>query len=146
MALPTGAICLSDVNTELGKASNAPICLNDAAVRALAEKPSGSICMSHLQGKQDGPIVDDAGQWLFFTSGGNSCYDRTFCVMPMGRGDKKGKPIGSKGTDQQSYPQYMRGWGAGWVNLVVMAPDGNAISGTNAGGRHSHYVMSFDKN
>ena len=144
MALPTGAICLSDVNTELGKASNAPICLNDAAVRTLAEKPSGGICMSDLQGKQDGPIVGDAGQWLFASSGGGTC-DGTVVVMPMGRGDKKGKPIGSRGTNQQSYPQYMRKAGSGWANQTLVSPDGNMYGGINEGGRHSHQIYAFDK-
>lgn len=145
MTLPSGAICLSDVNTELGRASNSPVCLNDADVRALAEKPSGGICMSDLQGKSDGPIVNDAGQWLFCNSGGWNCYDRTMLVMPMGRDANKGKPIGSKGAHQQSYPQYMRGFGAGFVDQTVISADGNKYSGINGGGRNSHMVCHFDK-
>lgn len=52
MALPSsGAISLSQVNTELGKASGAAISLNDAAVRSLFGKVSGAISMSDGHGK-----------------------------------------------------------------------------------------------
>lgn len=52
MTLPaSGAISLSQVNTELGKASNALIALNDTAVRALAGVPSGPIGINNLYGK-----------------------------------------------------------------------------------------------
>lgn len=47
MTLPaSGAISLSQVNTELGLSSTAPITLNDAAVRALFAKPSGIISLA----------------------------------------------------------------------------------------------------
>lgn len=53
MTLPsTGQISMSQVNSEIGWASNRAISLNDAAVRALAGRGSGtSISMSHLRGK-----------------------------------------------------------------------------------------------
>lgn len=51
MALPTGQISMSQVNTELGFSSTAQIGLNDAAVRSLAGVASGQISMSNLQGK-----------------------------------------------------------------------------------------------
>lgn len=52
MALPsTGAISLSQVNTELGKASTAVITLGDSNVRALAGIPTGPISMADLRGK-----------------------------------------------------------------------------------------------
>lgn len=52
MALPsTGPISLNDVNVELGNAATALISLNDAAVRALAEVPTGTISMEDLRGK-----------------------------------------------------------------------------------------------
>lgn len=52
MALPSsGAISMSQVNVELGKASNAAISMNDAAVRSLAGVASGAISMSNLLGK-----------------------------------------------------------------------------------------------
>lgn len=52
MTLPaSGAISLSQVNTELSKASTALITMNDANVRSLAGKASGAIAMSDLHGK-----------------------------------------------------------------------------------------------
>jgi hypothetical protein len=53
MTTPTGAIGLSDVNIELGKASNAAISLNDSDVRSLAGIPSGAIALSDLRGKSN---------------------------------------------------------------------------------------------
>lgn len=58
MTLPSsGAISLSQVNTELGKAANALISLNDADVRTLAGIPSGAIYMSNLRGKTAETLV-----------------------------------------------------------------------------------------
>jgi len=52
MALPsTGTISMSQVNVELGKAATALIGLNDANVRSLAGRPSGTISMADLRGK-----------------------------------------------------------------------------------------------
>jgi hypothetical protein len=51
MTTPTGTISLSQVNTELGAASNAPISLNQSNVRTLAGVPSGPISMDNLRGK-----------------------------------------------------------------------------------------------
>lgn len=42
---------MSQVNTELGRSSTALISLNDAAVRSLAGKASGTISMNDLRGK-----------------------------------------------------------------------------------------------
>lgn len=51
MALPTGTISLSQVNVELDRNATATINLDDADVRSLAERVSGVISMSDLQGK-----------------------------------------------------------------------------------------------
>lgn len=51
MALPTGTLSLSQVNTELSQTSTQIISLNDTNVRTLAGKASGVISMSDLQGK-----------------------------------------------------------------------------------------------
>jgi hypothetical protein len=55
MPLPvSGVISLNQVNTELGRPATQAINLNDAAVRALAVRPSGVISMSNLHGKSLG--------------------------------------------------------------------------------------------
>lgn len=51
MALPTGTISMSQVNTELRRPATQIISLNEAPVRQLAGRPSGTISMSDLQGK-----------------------------------------------------------------------------------------------
>jgi len=58
MALPSsGIITAAMINAELGRASNAALSLNDAAVRALAGKPSGLISFADLRGKSSEIVV-----------------------------------------------------------------------------------------
>lgn len=62
MTLPSGTISLSQVNTELEiSPSSTTINMSDAAVRALAEVPSGAIAMSNLQGKTNAAFVAAQG-------------------------------------------------------------------------------------
>ena len=62
MALPgSGAISLSQVNTELGLASTSAISLNQSNVRNLAGAPSGAISMSQLHGKSATFVASVAG-------------------------------------------------------------------------------------
>lgn len=59
MALPgSGAISLSQVNTELGLAANTAISLNQTNVRNLAGVASGTISMSNLHGKSSLWVID----------------------------------------------------------------------------------------
>jgi hypothetical protein len=59
MALPgSGAISLSQVNTELGLSASATITMNDAAVRTLFGIASGTISMSNGYGKSNGLAAD----------------------------------------------------------------------------------------
>lgn len=64
MALPTGTITMNDVNIELGRPSGSQITLNDADVRSLAGRPSGTISMDDLRGKSVGP----RGYWYVLFS------------------------------------------------------------------------------
>lgn len=69
MTLPvSGPIYLSQVNTELDKSSTASIYLGDAAVRTLAEVPSGPIYMSNLYGKSNRRSIS----YTFFTTTANA--------------------------------------------------------------------------
>lgn len=59
----SGAISLSQVNTELGLSSTATISLGDSAVRTLAGVSSGAISLSSLYGKSNatGTFSPDGG-------------------------------------------------------------------------------------
>lgn len=51
MTLPTGAISMSQVNSELQRSATQNISMNDGQVRQLAGRGSGAISMGDLRGK-----------------------------------------------------------------------------------------------
>ena len=64
MALPAeGQISMNDVNVELGYTGTAQIALNDAAVRTLAQVPSGAISLDNLHGKSNIPVSSGLVGW-----------------------------------------------------------------------------------
>lgn len=73
MALPTGTISMSQVNTELGRSSTATISLGESAVRTLAGVPSGAISMDNLRGKSAMSVSANnvSGSGNGFTSSGS---------------------------------------------------------------------------
>ena len=77
MALPSsGAISLSQVNSELGKSATAAITMNDSAVRSLAGVSSGAIAMSNLHGKSSvvAPTISASPTSMTNTSGTTTRY------------------------------------------------------------------------
>ena len=83
MTLPvSGTISLSDVNTELGKASTALITMNDADARALAGVPSGQISMSDFYGKSALNI-----SYLTSTQSTSALTTYTFSALSFGTED-----------------------------------------------------------
>lgn len=77
MTLPaSGAISMSQVNTELGLSSTATISLNDSAVRTLFGKGSGAIAMSDGYGK--------ANQFAFTVSSNTANLDVRAAAVAAG--------------------------------------------------------------
>jgi hypothetical protein len=70
MALPTGTISISQVNTELGRGATVSISLNETAVRSLAGVASGTISMNNLRGKTFAPTISISPDPLQTTIGG----------------------------------------------------------------------------
>lgn len=62
MVLPTsGAISMSDLNTEMGRTSTASISLNDDEIRRMARQYSGAINMNTLHSKARGTLGRSTG-------------------------------------------------------------------------------------
>ena len=57
MALPTGAISMSQVNTELGRSSTAAINFNETNVRKMALATSGAVDMDTMRGGSAGYVA-----------------------------------------------------------------------------------------
>jgi hypothetical protein len=91
MTLPvSGPISLSEVNVELNFSSTAQISLNDAAVRALFEKPSGTISLSDGYGKSNefaftvSTNVTNANLATLATNAGWNGTSRVVCTINSG--------------------------------------------------------------
>jgi len=100
MVLPTGTISMSQVNTELGRASTASINLNEAAVRSLAGVPSGAISMNDLRGK--GSAVSVA-----YVSGAGSTGNATtysFSSVSIGAASTGRLVVATATTNSPYYP------------------------------------------
>lgn len=81
MTLPTGAIAMSQVNSELGKAWNAAISLNDANVRTLAGRGSGAVSMGDLRGKSNTPVFSPVpGTYTNYRTLPNANYQITSTI------------------------------------------------------------------
>jgi len=75
MTLPASfPLSMSQVNTELGRATNATTSLTESAVRTLAQKPSGAVSFSDLLGKASLTVsgVNDSRNYITSTGPGNA--------------------------------------------------------------------------
>lgn len=100
MVLPTGTISMSQVNTELGRASTASINLNEAAVRSLAGVPSGAISLNNLRGK--GSAVSVA-----YVSGAGSTANSTtysFSAVSIGAASTGRLVVATATTNETFFP------------------------------------------
>ena len=72
----SGAISLSNVAVELGRASNAATSLGEAAVRTLAGVSTGAIALSNLYGKSNGSseTIELYGPWNFQEQGATTGF------------------------------------------------------------------------
>lgn len=72
MTLPaSGTISMSNINTEMGRASNYQFSLNDSDVRALAGVPSGTISLSNFYGKSNIHYVRPSTYSITSVTGGS---------------------------------------------------------------------------
>lgn len=59
----TGPVAMSNISVELGLSATATKSLNDANVRSLLAKPSGTISLADARGKSNAPTVTNATIW-----------------------------------------------------------------------------------
>lgn len=85
MPTPSGQIAASDINIEIGQASNAQLSMNAANVRTLAGVASGDISFNQLKNKSGVPVwVTSAGNiGSDFTQRSSSFGVSATCVFPV---------------------------------------------------------------
>lgn len=144
MATPSGTISLSDVNIELGFASNATINMGAAAVRTLGERPSGFIGMGNLRGKSNRVTVnltissDTANYNIYNNRGGSYNAGKTDIVLTINSGvtvysTSTGSPALTTGT----------GWTSGDTITIV---NSGTILGKGGTGGQGGYGTSYGQN
>jgi len=100
MVLPTGAISMSQVNTELGRSATAALDLNDADVRSLAEKPTGAISLNDLRGKGSAVSVTYTGG----AGTSSNLLTYSFSAVPIGAASTGRLVVATASTNSGYYP------------------------------------------
>lgn len=115
MALQSsGAISISNINTEIGRASNATSSLNETAIRGLAGKSSGTIALSDFYGKSNAQFID--------ASGGNISYDGNYKIHTF------------NSTDSFVVTNSGNSAGSNTIEVLIVAGGGGGGSGINYNG------------
>jgi hypothetical protein len=134
MTTPSGTIRLSDVNVELGFASNATINMGASAVRTLGERPSGSIGLGNLRGKSNRVTANltisanTANYNIFNNRGGSYNAGKTDIVLTI----NSGVVVYSGSTGS-----YALDTGTGWTagDTITVVNNGTILGrGGNGGG------------
>ena len=147
MTTPGGTISASQINTEIGRPSNQSMNLNDGTVRALANKPSGTISYNDCRNKSfrisatGGTTFTSGGYRIHvFTSPGNLVVSQDganqsieYYVVAGGAGASRGgggaggMRSGSLTASVTTYPVNVGGGGAGRTG-----PQGPGTNGANS--------------
>jgi hypothetical protein len=141
MTLPaSGTLAVSQVNVELGRASNAPFSFNDSAVRALAGVTgANTVSMSQLRGKSSWtvptaspnnvsdffPTNNGSGTYNaypgVFLSGGSGNFSISWAIINYS--DSSWNLLVNSGTSARVTHNYTRFGYSGWVVLRATITD-----------------------